>query len=166
MDFPTDAQLAPIVAQAKKFCAAALGAKAAATLDHLQVVIGDLPNGKLGALTNGYIVIDGTAAGRGWFIDPTPQDSSEFTAQRGAGALAAARSSPAYGRVDPLTVVMHKIGHALSRDHEATGEMAESLQPGERESPLPATGVSPVRAHPPVAKPLKGGWLLSRFYRR
>jgi hypothetical protein len=163
--FLTEAQVAPIVAQAGQFWASMLGAEAAAKLDGLRVVIGDLPQGKLGALTNGYIVIDGTAAGRGWFVDPTPQDSSEFAARRGSGRLVATSSGAAHGRVDLLTVVLHEMGHALGQDHEAGGMMAEMLNLGERQSPDAVPAVAHPTA-PPAAKAVKGGWFLSRFYRR
>jgi hypothetical protein len=165
VDFLTDAQLAPIVAEAKRLWAAALGGAGAAALDRLQVVIGDLPQGRLGALTSGLIVIDGTAAGRGWFIDPTPWDNSEFTYRRGSTTLVANGSSPAYGRVDLLTVVMHEIGHALGRDHEPTGAMADVFRAGERQTEEPAAAVDGDRAHPPAARTSKGRRIF-RPYRR
>src|SRR5262249_1520973 len=111
----TDAQLAPIVQQARQFWAALLGPAAAAQRDTMQVVIGDLPGNRLGALINGVIVIDGTAAGRGWFVDPTPADNSEFAARN--HHLVARRTSPAYGRMDLLSVVIHEFGHSMGMGH-------------------------------------------------
>jgi hypothetical protein len=166
VDFLTDAQLAPIVAEAKRRWAAALGAAGAAALDQLQIVIGDLPQGKLGALTGGLIVIDVTAAGRGWFIDPTPWESSEFTSRRGSAALVANGASPANGRVDLLTVVMHEIGHALGRDHEASGVMADTFRAGERQTAEPAPVVGRDKAPLPAAKASTGRWFFSRSFRR
>ena len=37
--------------------------------------------------------------------------------------------------MDLLTVVMHEMGHVLGLDHEATGVMQETLDPGTRLSP-------------------------------
>jgi hypothetical protein len=86
------------------------------------------------------IVIDPTAAGFGWFVDATPFDSSEFSVSAGHGELQASFSSPAYGRMDLLTVVMHEFGHVLGYDDIATGPHANDLmgtwlQPGVRRFP-------------------------------
>jgi hypothetical protein len=165
VDFLTEAQLAPVVAQARQFWAAVLGPDRAAALESLPVVIGDLPQGRLGALIGGVIVIDGTAAGRGWFIDSTPTDSSEFAARRGSNKLVATRSSPAYGRMDLLTVVTHELGHALGLDHEAGGVMSETVRAGERQTDEAAPAAAGHQAHP-AAKVSKGGWFLAGSYRR
>ena len=37
--------------------------------------------------------------------------------------------------MDLLTVLMHEMGHVLDLDHEATGVMQETLDPGTRLSP-------------------------------
>jgi hypothetical protein len=70
---------------------------------------------------NGSIVIDPTADGDGWLVDPTAQPGSAAT-----------------GHVDALTVVMHEMGHALGLPDETTGVMAESLAPGARNLPTAA----------------------------
>jgi hypothetical protein len=140
---PTADQLASIVTAAKGLWTAALGAgdPRLEILNQVTVLVSDLPNGMLGSTTGTTIVIDGSAAGWGWFIDPTPRDNSEFTIRLPSGALAAAPSSPAYGRMDLLTTVLHEMGNAMGfvEDHgqDVTGV---SLLAGVRE--LPA-GVSP-----------------------
>ena len=126
--FLTDAQLAPVVAQAKQFWAAALGADRAAALNGLQVVIGDLPQDRLGALVGGIIVIDGTAAGHGWFVDPTPWDDAEFRTPGDQGEA---------GRMDLLTVLMHELGHVLGYEHEDEGVMEAALEIGTRAGVAP-----------------------------
>src|SRR5262245_54146298 len=59
----------------------------------------------------GTVVLSPTAAGHGWFIDPTPEDDSEFATPLTATALAARTGSDAYGRYDLLTVLEHELGH-------------------------------------------------------
>src|SRR5262249_24346762 len=86
-------------------------------------------------------------AGYGWFIDATPADDSEFPATP---------ESPAYGKVDLLTVVVHEIGHALGFEHDSgDGIMAESLPLGVPRMPTPiqdtSTATSTTTDAPPVA---------------
>src|SRR5262249_38451327 len=97
------------------------------TLDSWSFQVVDLPGSQLGFTSAGTIYLDRNAAGYGWFVDATPADDSEFPATP---------SSPAYGRVDLLTVIVHEIGHALGFEHEAgDGVMAESLPLGVRRMP-------------------------------
>lgn len=82
------------------------------------------------------VYFDDTAAGHGWFVDPTPSDDGEFTEQNGK-ALIADSTSAAFGRIDLLTVVMHELGHVLGLEdldpYAYAGElMAGTLRPGER----------------------------------
>jgi len=146
----TDAQLAPVVAAAKQLWSQALGAgdSRLGILDDVQVVVGNLPQDRLGVTLGGMILIDSTAAGRGWFVDPTVTDSQEFARQRG-GELVATSSSSAYGRMDLLTTVMHELGNALGFKEVATpgNVMAETLAVGVRgldmDSLTPRTDTQP-----------------------
>jgi hypothetical protein len=102
-------------------------------------------------------VIDQNAAGHGWFIDPTPYDDAEYSGHGADGALEAAASSPAYGRMDLLSVVMHEIGHLLGFGHDgaASGSvMAGTLEAGERvvslEASTTAGSATPEPAPPPA----------------
>jgi hypothetical protein len=111
-----DAELHSIVTAAiARWQAAGLDSAGVAVLDSLQISLGDLPTGWLGAYVSGSIVLDPTAAGDGWSADTT--------------------APPAAGQVDALTVVMHEMGHALGLPDEAVGVMAESLAPGTRSLP-------------------------------
>jgi len=56
------------------------------------------------------VLIDSDAAGWGWFIDSTPMDNKEFKAYSINGEMTAIGSSPAFGDMDLLTVVMHELG--------------------------------------------------------
>ena len=71
------------------------------------------------------IWLDADAAGHGWFIDQTPQLDEEFDRY-----LA---DSPANGKVDLLTAIVHEMGHHLGFEHsETNGFMQESLATGVR----------------------------------
>ena len=75
----------------------------------------DLAGNAIGEQTPGHITIDTDAAGHGWFVDPTPNDNSEFThAQNAAGTdLLTDPSNAAAGHLDLLTTVTHEMGHVL-----------------------------------------------------
>jgi hypothetical protein len=138
----TDAELAPIVAEAKaRWVAQGASLK---VLNAYSIQIADLPDGP-GAPTLGYtsdaVTIDINAGGFGWFIDPTPRNDVEFKIPRGTGELSARDGSLARGRVDLLTVVMHELGHVLGLadlDTQAQPHhlMAANLAPGVRRSVL------------------------------
>jgi hypothetical protein len=72
------------------------------------------------------------AAGRGWFIDPTPGDNAEFLLGS-SSILVAEGGGPAANGVDLLTVVMHEIGHLLG---------LEDLDPGANPQQLMAADLS------------------------
>jgi hypothetical protein len=126
--------LAAILAEAEdRWAALGLSAADLARLGAVTAEIADLPDGYLGAapLYGNTIYVDVTAAGYGWYVDPTPFDDSEF-------GLAAV-DSPAAGRMDLLTVVMHELGHVLGLDSSYHGDptnlMAAYLGTGDRRLP-------------------------------
>jgi hypothetical protein len=158
----TDSQLAPIVAAAKLLWAQALGADDGrlAALGGARVEVGNLPEGKVGDTIGNLVLIDRTAAGRGWFVDATPGENEEFIGHGPGGELVATRSSPAYGLMDLLTVVLHELGHVQGLDHDERpghehGLMAEALSTGERRLPgspeaAAVTAPAPAAAVPPA----------------
>ena len=84
--------------------------------------ITDLPTGQLAEATiagfdssgkpnAGTILIDHDANGVGWFIDETPLDNSEFTAQNSDSYFIANPESAANGKYDLLTTVLHELAH-------------------------------------------------------
>jgi hypothetical protein len=130
----TDAELQTIVSAAiSRWEWAGLDSAGVAVLENLQIGVGGLPPGWLGAYASGSIVLDPTADGLGWFVDLTDaafaQGSSQETALPGSAAA---------GEVDALTVVMHEMGHALGLPDETVGVMSESLAVGTRNLPTPA----------------------------
>jgi hypothetical protein len=112
-------QLQSIVnAAIARWAAAGLDAGRLATLQQVQFQIGNFGgSGVLGmtALGGRVVTLDATAAGHGWFIDPTPGDDSEFALAGGVEGRALAGSA-ASGRMDLLTVVEHELGHVLGLD--------------------------------------------------
>jgi hypothetical protein len=146
----TAAELAPIVTEAEALWVAA-GASPL-VLGSARVRIADLPDGSASqpptlGYTDGAVLIDVTAGGFGWFIDPTPADNAEFAGTGRSGYLAASAGSPAFGRMDLLTVVLHELGHVLGLEDlgsaaDAHDLMATTLLPGERR--LPGRGDLPI----------------------
>src|SRR5262249_19666979 len=111
-----------------------------AALGEIRYVVHDLPNGYLAftyaAGTDGSkrIEIDDDASGFGWFVDTTPNDDTEFVPTDVPGEFRAPEGSPAYGRIDLLTVLSHELGHVLGLgDLDPAGHPAEIMA-----APIPA----------------------------
>jgi hypothetical protein len=108
-----------------------LDAAAVAKLKSASIQVGDLPGLDLGITTGNQITLSRNAAGWGWFVDPTPNDDSEFP-RATANGLMATPASPAYGKEDLLTVVEHELAHVLGYPDTASGLMSETLLAGAR----------------------------------
>jgi hypothetical protein len=76
------------------------------------VRIGHLNGGLIGWTDPSGITLDPTAAGWGWFVDPTPAQNEEFPLHSNAG-MAALPGSSASDKMDLLTVVEHELGHEM-----------------------------------------------------
>ncbi len=102
----------------------------------------DLPATALGQTVgegaSAAITLDTNAAGHGWYVDPTPLDSTDdYLPTSQAGVWQAKPDSAAAGKMDMLSVLLHEYGHALGLEHsgEAGDFMNASLQPGMRKLP-------------------------------
>jgi Ca2+-binding RTX toxin-like protein len=139
----TQAALDAIVAAAIERWSAALGTDVSAALQGVVFAVGELDGAGLAQTVGRIVVIDESAAGHGWFIDPTPLLDEEFAGASNDGEAQAKSSSAAVGRIDLLTVVMHEIGHLLGFTHDdaaAGAVMEDTLATGVRR--LPEAGVA------------------------
>jgi hypothetical protein len=96
--------------------------------------LGALPPGMLGEAAAGRVTLSADAAGRGWFIDPTPSRDEEFAPGGPGSPLVALPGSPAAGREDLLTAVLHEMGHLAGNPDSGSGLMAASLAAGTRDT--------------------------------
>jgi hypothetical protein len=115
-DVLQSSELQPIVAAATtRWQQVGLSASQLAGLQAVTFEIVDLPDAYLGLGTATTIQLDATAAGYGWFVDPTPEDDDEFTAPSSYRQSAIDHRQS----IDLLTAVMHEMGHVLGYDHDS-----------------------------------------------
>ncbi|HMV22554.1 MAG TPA: polymorphic toxin-type HINT domain-containing protein, partial [Rhodocyclaceae bacterium] len=131
----TFVDLLPVVAAARQYWLS-VGATEA-LLAHVDVQIGDLPAGVVGATQGKKITLSANAAGWGWYADPRPADSAEFLSSA-ANDFLAAPGSPATDKLDLLTVLIHEMGHAMGLGHASDpgDEMSTTIVPGTRRLPV------------------------------
>jgi len=138
----TMAQLQPVVNQAIALWASAgLTPAQIAKLESTQFVIQDLSKqGDLGLTGADAIYIDPTALGYGWYIDATPGDNSAFGVAASQYELHAGVDSPAYNKMDLLTLVAHELGHIIGLlDYAGSGDLMDgTLGTGTRRLPSAA----------------------------
>ncbi len=124
----TEAELEALAdAAAQRWEASGLSDEQLAALDDVTFLIADLDGPALGYAEGSRVVLDIDAAGKGWFVDSTPQEDSEF-------------SGSTLGQVegiDLLSVVTHEFGHILGLQDiydasQATDVMYGLFDEGER----------------------------------
>ena len=140
----TQPQLDTLVdAAIQRWTATGLSVEQMASLREIRFEVTDLTDAYLAESSGNRILVDRRAEGKGWFLDSTPQDDSEF-----ANALAATRrytdpqSAPA-GHIDLLTAIEHEMGHKLGLGDLYTEKDRDSLMYGYLtvgERRLPAKG--------------------------
>lgn len=90
----------------------------------IDVVVTDLPNGTLAEAIIDVsssdseeevrtIYVDRDANGAGWYIDSSPFENTDFDEKLVDNSLLASSDSPAFGRYDLLTTLLHEVGHLL-----------------------------------------------------
>src|SRR5262249_58996919 len=84
----------------------------------VDVEIGGLVGGVLATADpqSGRVVLDPSAVGHGWFVDPTPLQDEEFVAGAAGQPQTAVPGGPADGRVDLLTALVQVLGVAAGPD--------------------------------------------------
>ncbi|HLG15598.1 MAG TPA: HYR domain-containing protein [Blastocatellia bacterium] len=124
-----------------------------ARIEAMTFELGSLPDNKLAQSFGKRVRIDRTAADYGWFVDPTPFDELEFETVTGTAELEASERSPAFRRIDLLTVVMRQLGNALDKDnpyrqHRRRGLMLGTIDASQRR--LPSNGLLRIGQIKPV----------------
>jgi RHS repeat-associated protein len=111
---PTD--LARVIEAAiSSWSAAGATGEQIAALWSLSIAVVELPDNLLALTLPGVIYLDADAAGHGWFVDPTPETSEEYTWLDDEGWLADVPGSAA-DHIDLLSVLAHEFGHVLGAD--------------------------------------------------
>jgi hypothetical protein len=139
----TQEALAPVVAEAMaRWEATGLKAAEARLLEQTTFTVGNLGGSFLGLASadSRSVRLDDDAAGFGWFIDATPGIDEEFALRTASTSSGAQAGSPAAGKIDLLTAVMHEMGHVLGRDDLASelaqgNVMSDRLSTGTRRAP-------------------------------
>ena len=131
-----------VAAAISQWAAAGASASQLAAMHATTFSVEDLAGKTIGDESTGHIAIDVDAAGHGWFVDPTPNDNSEFThAANAAGTdLYTDATNAAAGHLDLLTTVSHELGHVIGLDDttnpgDAHDLMFINLVDGERRLP-------------------------------
>ncbi|GKQ54999.1 S-layer family protein [Bradyrhizobium sp. Ce-3] len=140
----TQTELNSVISAAiAQWASAGATASQLATMKAVTFSIASLGGNVISAESNGHVTIDASAAGHGWFVDPTPSDNFEFAHAATATDLFADPTSVAAGHLDLLTAVAHELGHVVGLADDTTPShsgdlMYINLADGERRLPSAA----------------------------
>jgi hypothetical protein len=129
---------ATVAAALQRLSDAGVGTTVVQRLASAHYDVGALPGAVLGLtdVNANEVTLSPDAAGYGWFVDTTPLQDEEFTTSTPGTALTAPAGSPAAGKMDLLTVVLHEMGHLIGLPDRNTANagdlMAETLATGLR----------------------------------
>ena len=115
-----------------------------AALQGIDIQLIDLPGWTVATTASTGIALDQDAAGRGWFIDQTPADDSEFIENRSPPV---AQAGPAQNTIDLLTVLAHEFGHYLGLAHGPAFAGASTSDPASPLDLLMQGGIRPGARH-------------------
>ncbi|MDB5390552.1 MAG: choice-of-anchor domain, partial [Planctomycetaceae bacterium] len=117
--------------------ATGLSSSQLAALNNIHFGVQSLPGGELAVRSKNVISIDQNAAGFGWYVDGSSKSDKAFPIKLTATEMEATGGSPAFGKMDLLTVVMHELGHVLGLGHTAdtTNIMSGDFELGIRRIP-------------------------------
>jgi hypothetical protein len=120
--------LSVVSAAVQRWAASGLSATQLDTLSHLQFGVVSMDADNIGAAGTTVVLVDDDAGGRGWFVDATPLDDSEFASITATHLSGTTQASA--GGVDLLTALMHEIGHTLGYSDSYGTADADSLMYG------------------------------------
>jgi uncharacterized repeat protein (TIGR01451 family) len=119
----TDGELPPLVAAALyRWQTAGISSKDLERLRSITFRVSDLAKPHLSEMPgDNEVLLDRTAAGYGWFVDSNAYNDLQFDQQISACTAIASELSPAYSRIDLLSVIVQAFGVVLDQDnpHEA-----------------------------------------------
>ncbi|KJC57360.1 hypothetical protein UP10_30410 [Bradyrhizobium sp. LTSPM299] len=157
----TQSELDSVIATAiAQWATAGASASQLAAMHAATFSVADLGSSIVAEESNNHITIDASAAGHGWFVDPTPSGNSEFAHTVSATDLFADPTSAAAGHLDLLTAVSHELGHVVGLPDDTTPAHSSDLMyinlvDGERRLPSAAdvaqTGGAPNSAFQAIA---------------
>ncbi|MEL7337109.1 MAG: tail fiber protein, partial [Planctomycetota bacterium] len=138
---------------------AGIDAAQTAALHNAEILLGNLPEGRLASVEGNLITIDRDAAERGWFVDATPGDDGEFAGIDEHTGEHFAVNGSARWHYDLLTTIMHEQGHILDLDHsfEIADLMYGGLSVGTRKAPTDSDVVLDPVGHDGSIEYLSGG---------